>query len=572
MSRQIERIVVKRTFEGEEIDVLYRKCTYSPDGEGLSLYYSPMNRRSYEENGILCEQDVAMQLRDGTTIYTDIYRPVGATGVPCLVAWSIYGKRPFDKPETWHTRGVPDEAISVGTKFEGPDPGYWCHHGYAVVNPDPRGVGHSEGMVSNYSSQEARDGYDFIEWVAAQPWSNGRVALAGNSMLAISQWWIAAERPPHLCCIAPWEGCSDIYRELRYEGGIPSIGFQSFIYNNLGGELPERYIEDSPAMALKYPYINAYWRDKMPRVENIEVPAYVAAGMCHVHVRGTINAYRRLGSRSKWLRIHREFEWPDQYSYPMKEDLRIFFDRYLKGIHNGWEMTPRVRLDIMDAYDCDYQLVRAEREFPLERTVYQKLYLNAEERMLSQNSGKTHSFAGYDSETEDLCFDIRFEEDTEISGFMKACLWVEADGNDDMDLFLTVQKLDEHKRFVPTLVLGERHPGAWGKMRVSRRALDERLSTDYWPVQAHLKDEKLLPGEVVRVEVEIYPYARIWHRGEYLRLRIAGRYIRDPWFEPFSWELINKGRHIVHTGGAYESYLQIPMIPPKYTAGDYIYR
>ncbi len=249
-----------------------------------------------------------MTLRDGTVIYTDIYRPKDKDNVPCLVAWSIYGKRPFDSPETWHTRGVPDGAISPGTKFEGPDPGYWCHQGYAVANPDPRGVGHSEGEISNYSSQEGRDGYDFVEWVAAQSWCNGKVALVGNSMLAVSQWWIAAERPPHLACIAPWEGCSDIYREFRYEGGIPSVGFQSFVYGSLGGELSERYIEDSPAMALKYPFINAYWRDKMPKIERIEVPAYVTAGMSHVHIRGSISAFRRLPSDKKWLRIHREFE------------------------------------------------------------------------------------------------------------------------------------------------------------------------------------------------------------------------------------------------------------------------
>lgn len=54
------------------------------------------------------------------------------------------------------------------------------------------------------------------------------------------------------------------------------------------------------------------------------------------------------------MRAHRDFEWPDSYNPENLEDLKKFFDRYLKDIHNGWEFTPRVRIDVMDAYDYDY--------------------------------------------------------------------------------------------------------------------------------------------------------------------------------------------------------------------------
>jgi hypothetical protein len=149
---------------------------------------------------------------------------------------------------------------------------------------------------------------------------------------------------------------------------------------------------------------------------------------------------------------------------------------------------------------------------------------------------------------------------------------VEADGHDEMDLFLTVQKLDENGDFLPTLVLGEEHPGAWGRLRVSHRALDKDASTDYQPVQSHRVEERLKPGEIVPIEVAFYPLSRIWHKGQKLRLRIAGRHIRGDWFEPFSWDTDNKGDHVIHTGGQYDSFLQIPVIPPKYQAGDYVFR
>jgi len=53
---------------------------------------------------------------------------------------------------------------------------------------------------------------------------------------------------------------------------------------------------------------------------------------------------------------------------------------------------------------------------------------------------------------------------------------------------------------------------------------------------------------------------------------VSGYYISEDWFLPLSYEVNNKGNHIIHTGGNYDSYLQIPVVPPKYQAGDYIYR
>jgi predicted acyl esterase len=226
----------------------------------------------------------------------------------------------------------------------------------------------------------------------------------------------------------------------------------------------------------------------------------------------------------------------------------------------------------MDSYDIDYQTDRPERAFPLSRTDYQKLYIDAGNGALSFSPAAEESRASYEAEKGLVNFDITFEEDIEITGYMKLRLWVEADGNNDMDLFVAIQKLDNGGNWMPTHVLGEDHPGAWGKMRVSRRELDEKLSKHYQPVQAHRRDQFLKPGEIVPVEIEIWPHSRIWHKGEQLRVRVSGHYIREGWFEPFSWETNNKGNHVIHSGGQYDSYLQIPVIPPRLVAGDYVRR
>ena len=84
--------------------------------------------------------------------------------------------------------------------------------------------------------------------------------------------------------------------------------------------------------------------------------------------------------------------------------------------------------------------------------------------------------------------------------------------------------------------------------------------------------EKLSKGRIVPVDIAIVPISRIWHKGQQLQVLVSGHYIREGWFEPLSWELNNKGTHVIHTGGKYDSFLQIPVIPPRYTAGDYVYR
>lgn len=581
---EVELFSKSEVFDGEEINTFYRKSRVPVDPEeGLDLsklqgiaatahgFCAKFNPRTYEtEDGLICEQDVPVKMRDGITIYTDIYRPKGAANIPCIISWSYYGKRPGDGMSEWQVMGVMPGTISTMSKFESPDPGYWCHHGYAIANVDPRGTGHSEGDINLFGTQDAQDGYDFIEWLATQEWCNGKVGMGGNSCVAMTQLRIAAQQPPHLECIAPWEATTDIYRESIYEGGIPALGFNEFIVASLTGP---NLVDDQVAMARKYPLMNKYWEDKIPDFSKIKIPTYSCASWSHFHLHGSFNSFRKIRSTKKWLRVHREQEWPDLYNPNNLEDLKRFFDRYLKSIHNCWEMTPKYRVEVMDAFDCDYQTNRAEKEFPLARTEYQKLYIDASNKTLSKEAVLKESKVFYESNTEELNFDYTFNEDTEITGYMYLRLWVEAEGHDDMDMFINIQKADEEGNWLPTYILGEPHPGSWGKMRVSHRELDKKLSTKFEPVQSHLKEEKLSKGEIVPVDIAIVPSSKIWHKGQKLRVQVAGRYIREGWFEPLTWETDNKGNHIIHAGGQYESFLQIPVIPPKYqTKSGYVYR
>ena len=578
-------------FGGETFEVSFRKMKDRPprnsidraelDENGNPTYcvngwgdWPELNQRTYEvAPGIICEQDVAIPMRDGTITYGDIYRPKDASvKVPAVIAWSFFGKRPSaDSDNEWQTKGVPYGSHSKFCKFEGPDPLFWCHHGYAIVNYDIRGVNNSEGDCMVWGTQEGQDGYDLVEWLGVQEWCNGKVGMAGNSALAMCQWRIAAEQPPHLTCIAPWEGTAETYREFINKGGITEYGFNQFLTVDFVGK---GYIEDMFLNTQEYPLNNAYWESKIPKWEKITVPAYVTGGWNHFHLRGATRGFMKISSKQKWFRLHRDFEWPDQYSKLGLDDLKRFFDRYLKDIRNGWESTPRVRLDVMDAYDFDYQMLRPEADWPIPRTEYKRLYLDAKDMSMNNEPRAVESKCHYDGNLGKATFDVTFNEETEITGHMLLHLWVEAESHDDMDIFVAVQKLDAKGKWLPANVFGAPHPGAPGRLRVSLRETDpEKTEWELMPYYTYDNPQKLSKGEIVPIDIEIWPQSKIFHAGEQLRVEIMGHYERIDWFEPFAWQTDNQGNHIIHTGGKYDSYLLAPFIPPKYVGGGgYAYR
>ncbi len=571
--------IVPTRFGDETVDVIYRKLrkplsraeqdALPPEKRDMFSFVADFNQRSYmAAKDVCCHQDMAVPLRDGTIIYADVFLPAGSGPVPVICSWSPFGKRPGEGFDEWRLMGVPPHTVSKMAKFESADPAYWCRHGYGVANIDPRGIGHSEGDAVFMGVQEGRDGYDFIEWCAAQPWCDGRVGMFGNSGVGMAQLRIAAEIPPHLVCIAPWEATGDLYRESLREGGIFGLYSESVI----GMVAGNGYIEDPLAMAQAYPLCNAYWQDKIPQYANIRIPTYYTACWNHFHIIGSFEGFRGIKSRNKWMRTHREFEWPDTYDYYNIQELTGFFDRFLKDINNGFEFVPRVRLQVMDAFDYDYQAARPEKEFPPARTRYRKLYLNAASGAMTPEAPAQEASASFDPENGTLNFDYAVPEETEITGYMSLHAFVSVEGYDDADLFFTVKKLGEGGREIPVSVLNEPHPGAWSKLRVSMRKLAKNSRPEK-PVQSFDEEQKLSAGQIVPIDVCFVPYCRIWHKGETIRLQIAGRYLRDAgWFERLKWVTDNQGRPVVHTGGQYASCLQLPVIPPRYQSFDYILR
>ncbi|MCL5406765.1 MAG: CocE/NonD family hydrolase, partial [Deltaproteobacteria bacterium] len=253
------------------------------------------------------------------------------------------------------------------------------------------------------------------------------------------------------------------------------------------------------------------------------------------------------------------------------EKQRQFFDRFLKGIDSEIKNWPRVMVEIRRRYGVGS--FRNENEWPLSRTQYMKLFLNGAEGSMSDSApGKEAQVRynvsdTYDGKVENGRFEFTYDKRTELTGYMKLKLWVEAAGSEDMDLFVGIRKIDSSGKTVPFAFcwVHDDGPVALGWLRVSHRELDEMKSTPYQPFHKHEKEMKLKPGEIVPVEIEIWPSSTLFERGEKLQVIVQGSDINMYPGQGATYghmASVNRGAHIIHTGGAYDSHLLVPLIPP----------
>lgn len=188
------------------------------------------------------DEDIPVAMRDGTTLYTDVFRPVDGR-VPAVILWSPYGKGACEYgPQNYNRMGpyrlgIPYQRLSGYETFEGLNPSEWVARGYAVVDVDARGCQKSEGDIHFWGQQEAEDVYDTIESLSNLPWCSGSVVMAGNSWLAIAQVNFASRlKHPALKAIAPWEALTNPYYDQIGRGGrAPDPAFLKGIIGSFAG-------------------------------------------------------------------------------------------------------------------------------------------------------------------------------------------------------------------------------------------------------------------------------------------------------------------------------------------------
>ncbi|KAL4750002.1 hypothetical protein BDW72DRAFT_213668 [Aspergillus terricola var. indicus] len=543
---------------------------------------------------ILIEHDVELVMRDGARLYADIYRPPSSNNdvkVPAILSWSFYGKKysALDMlPMCVWNCCVPRSDLSGLEKFEGLDPATWCPRGYAIVSVDTRGAGHSDGLIGVMGAQDAEDGYDVVEALAKMPWCNGAIGMAGNSALAISQWFIAAQQPPSLKAIAPWEGSADIYREQFCRGGWFSMSNFDLITNEIVRGPANSGIEDFEEMYRRSNVSGPFWEDKRADLTRVRCPVYIrGSDVSSIHTMGSIRGWLEVPHDKKWIQWGSKQEWYELYSCPESMDeLGKFFDLYLKGVENGWEeTTPKVRWSALQFGDREAIDNIVLEDFPVPKTQYRELFLS--KNKLNESSVSDYETVSYDSESSsDFAeFSYTFAQDSRLIGLPKAILYMSCEDRDDFTVFVIIRKKDKngkplmHLNFpfhaTPVASVEEipqkeqaslnLHLGSVGILRASHRAFDpEKSIHPQFPFHPHTTQEKVKPGEIVKLEIGIWAMGVDFDAGETVSIRVSGQYPSiaeyKTWSRPRPEHELNRGRHFIHCGGEYPSSVILPFI------------
>ncbi len=239
---------------------------------------------------------VRVTMRDNIRLDANVFHPPGSGRFPTVLIRTPYGKG-ADLPSGYRS---------------------FINHGYAVVMEDVRGR-YGSGGVFNVLNQEGPDGYDTLNWIAAQPWSDGNVGMIGGSYLGIAQWRVALLNNPHLKAIFPVVSGSDDYFDRYYSpGGAMKLGhrllwmslnltppgiakpkFGDYIYH-----LPLRTVDRSATRRtlgfyqtiLNHPTYDSFWRNLSIRenIERVHVPVFSVGGWYDNFVESDLEAFSAL--------------------------------------------------------------------------------------------------------------------------------------------------------------------------------------------------------------------------------------------------------------------------------------
>lgn len=391
-------------------------------GSGKRDWHELISQPEYD---IVLEEDVWVTMRDGVRLCVDVYRPDVEGRFPALVSWSWYGKDSEKLPT--NPEWQPSDYLRGTGGHECGEQWYFVPRGYVQVIPDIRGVGKSEGSLTH---DWAKDGYDLIEWIAEQPWCNGNVGMIGMSAFAMSQYIIAAEQPPHLKAIMPFEGITDYYRHFYYHGGIfcylfplhlwgltpietkpQPASFREFSEEELKKKMAEiqgnldircipylYLISVCPQMnpiefdLMAHPHDGPFYQNisAYPRFKDIKIPSYLGARWNGwvLHLPGDFDAFEKIaapkGSKKMLVVPSDNYGGMDRPFHEVQDVCLRWYDHWLKGNDTGLMEEPPLTIFVQGVNKWRY-----ETEWPLAATQWTKFYLRESGRLSAEAPGES---------------------------------------------------------------------------------------------------------------------------------------------------------------------------------------
>ncbi|MER9643197.1 CocE/NonD family hydrolase [Mesorhizobium sp. M0239] len=505
---------------------------------------------NYVESDVIC--DVAyVPMRDGTRVAYASYRPkVGRH--PTIFTYNCYnaGALPFEQAKPL------------------------LDAGYAVLGANWPATGCSEGVVDHWFPNRVVGAYgaEVIEWIAEQPWSDGGVGMVGNSYSGSSQLWVAAERPPHLKAIVP-TAIVDGFETMGYMGGMlqPYLATWEAYTQNMHptgkewrishGDSECAKVRGSARQIVKNQYFDvmqvhkfkdAWWDSvdvtRAELVGQISVPTMII-GAWQDEDGGAAREGARIFSRlvpnlqQKRLLLtngdHRTGCFWRGYPFIVDEQIK-FLDRWVKGIRNGIENEPAVKVFWeVSAADGDPKKAAAgwttsHATWP-EPAVRRRPYFLTADGGLSIEQASSSPKEGvrsylYPTGVELTGSDKQFAlvpytygvlnyrteplaEDMNLLGNPEITLFLSIDNGDDVDVAITLKDVspDGVVLFLQS-----------GLHRVSFQEIDEAQTNSEEVLHTFSRSEKLRPEEIYEVRMSLLsPFAHVLRKGHSLELTIG---------------------------------------------------
>jgi uncharacterized protein len=554
------------------------------------------------------ERDVMVRARDGVGLATDVYRPPGPGPFPVLLERTPYNKSAPSRSERTAAVAAPRSRADVA--------GYFGQHGYAVVYQDCRGRYQSEGRFTKYLS-EAEDGYNTLAWLVIKPWCNGRIGTFGLSYAAHTQAALGCLDAPGLAAqFLDCGGFSNAFRSgIRHDGAF-DLKQATWAYNNALADAKDPAVKAAlEAQDIKAWFAQMPWRrgrsplSAAPEYEDYlfeqwshgvfddfwkrpgifaeghwdryaDVPVVHLSGWYDPYARTAVENYVGLSRRRRapnrlilgpWTHGDRSLSYAGEVDFGaaaavdgnLAEDFlalrRNWFDRWLKGIDNGADKEPPVRVFVMGggsgrrnpAGRLDHGgKWRAAGDWPLPQTQWTPYYLHADRTLgLAKpdagtpplgyrfdphdpvptiggalSSGEPIMRGGaYDQREGPRVFGARapfrplcarpdvlsfatppLKREIEVTGPVTVRLWV---ASDCPDTDFTAKLIDLHPP-------NEDYPEGFA-MNLSEGLLRVRYR-DSWERPA-----LMVPGEVYAITIELFPIGNLFARGHRLRLDIS---------------------------------------------------
>ena len=533
-----------------------------------------------------------LKVRDGVELAFEVVRPAAGGPHPTLLTYDGY---------------------AAGAD---PDSGYAARYlprGYALVGLNLRGTSCSGGTFDFFQPAEGRDGYEMVEWIARQGWSNGSVGMVGKSYPGITQLFVAQQRPPHLTAIAPGHYFGDAYRDIAFPGGIFNYAFASlwsFVAQPapgmaaLPGELQAQdetcarhqrhHAENARTnpflQAQEHPFDDGLIRERSPlyALDRIAVPVYSALSWQDEQLRsrqthvltelsrlgvdyravlsnGDHGMYRRgpqLDELDRFFEAHVERrqvlrDGTARGAYLQEPPVTVFWEQNTgqprwRTRHESWgDLATPQRLFLGD----DGTLTATEPTATGSDTYAHAPVVSSQGIANPKYGSIPHDrdlWADYaPPEGAALAYSSQpFDQDTTLLGPASADLWLTATApNVDLQVTLTEIRPDGQEVYINQ-----------GWLRADQRALDVSRSTELLPVHMHQEADvaELSATDPSLVRIEVFPFGHVVRKGSRLRLWVEAP-TTLPQLEGFAAEPVPAAVTVAR-GPQHRSSLVLPVI------------